>query len=195
MNDYDYLVKLLLIGDSGVGKSCIMMRFADDSFSNSFITTIGIDFKIKTITLNNKKIKLQIWDTAGQERFRTITTAYYRGAMGIIMVYDITDELSFSNIRNWMLNIETHASINVKKIMVGNKIDMESYRVVTREKGENLANEYDMNFFETSARENINITEMFTTMVRDIIKDMVELKTDKTVDLKKKIPTIKKCCK
>jgi len=195
MNDYDYLVKLLLIGDSGVGKSCIMMRFADDSFSSSFITTIGIDFKIKTITLNNKKIKLQIWDTAGQERFRTITTAYYRGAMGIIMVYDITDELSFSNIRNWMLNIETHASINVKKIMVGNKIDMESYRVVTREKGENLANEYDMNFFETSARENINITEMFTTMVRDIIKDMVELKTDKTVDLKKKIPTIKKCCK
>ena len=195
MNDYDYLVKLLLIGDSGVGKSCIMMRFADDSFSSSFITTIGIDFKIKTITLNNKKIKLQIWDTAGQERFRTITTAYYRGAMGIIMVYDITDELSFSNIRNWMLNIETHASINVKKIMVGNKIDMESYRVVTREKGENLANEYDMNFFETSARENINITEMFTTMVRDIIKDMVELKTDKTIDLKKKIPTIKKCCK
>ena len=195
MNDYDYLVKLLLIGDSGVGKSCIMMRFADDSFSSSFITTIGIDFKIKTITLNNKKIKLQIWDTAGQERFRTITTAYYRGAMGIIMVYDITDELSFSNIRNWMLNIETHASINVKKIMVGNKIDMESYRVVTREKGENLANEYDMNFFETSARENINIAEMFTTMVRDIIKDMVELKTDKTIDLKKKIPTIKKCCK
>jgi Ras-related protein Rab-8A len=96
--DYDYLIKLLLIGDSGVGKSCLLLRFSDDSFTTSFITTIGIDFKIRTIELDNKRIKLQIWDTAGQERFRTITTAYYRGAMGILLVYDVTDESSFNSI-------------------------------------------------------------------------------------------------
>ncbi|KAK5979459.1 hypothetical protein GCK32_002629, partial [Trichostrongylus colubriformis] len=107
---YDYLFKLLLIGDSGVGKTCVLFRFSDDSFNNSFISTIGIDFKIRTIDLDGKKIKLQIWDTAGQERFRTITTAYYRGAMGIMLVYDITNEKSFDNIKNWIRNIEEHAS-------------------------------------------------------------------------------------
>lgn len=128
--DYDYLIKLLLIGDSGVGKSCLLLRFSDDSFTTSFITTIGIDFKIRTIELDGKRIKLQIWDTAGQERFRTITTAYYRGAMGILLVYDVTDESSFNNIRNWIRNIEQHASDNVNKILVGNKADMdESKRV------------------------------------------------------------------
>ncbi|KAL5130223.1 Ras-related protein RABE1a [Glycine soja] len=95
--DYDYLIKLLLIGDSGVGKSCLLLRFSDGSFTTSFITTIGIDFKIRTIELDGKRIKLQIWDTAGQERFRTITTAYYRGAMGILLVYDVTDEASFNS--------------------------------------------------------------------------------------------------
>uniref|UniRef100_A0A3P9HPC8 small monomeric GTPase n=1 Tax=Oryzias latipes TaxID=8090 RepID=A0A3P9HPC8_ORYLA len=103
---YDYLFKLLLIGDSGVGKTCVLFRFADDAFNSTFISTIGIDFKIRTIDLNGKKIKLQIWDTAGQERFRTITTAYYRGAMGIMLVYDITNEKSFENIKNWIRNIE-----------------------------------------------------------------------------------------
>ncbi|KAJ8538363.1 hypothetical protein K7X08_014903 [Anisodus acutangulus] len=96
--DYDYLIKLLLIGDSGVGKSCLLLRFSDGSFTTSFITTIGIDFKIRTIELDGKRIKLQIWDTAGQERFRTITTAYYRGAMGILLVYDVTDESSFNRV-------------------------------------------------------------------------------------------------
>eukprot|EP00882_Tetradesmus_deserticola_P014232 GHRQ01015128.1.p1 GENE.GHRQ01015128.1~~GHRQ01015128.1.p1 ORF type:complete len:174 (+),score=46.42 GHRQ01015128.1:332-853(+) len=114
--DYDYLIKLLLIGDSGVGKSCLLLRFSEDSFTPSFITTIGIDFKIKKIFLDNKWVKLQIWDTAGQERFRTITSAYYRGAMGILLVYDVTDEASFNNIRNWMRNIEQHASDNVNKV-------------------------------------------------------------------------------
>jgi small GTP-binding protein len=90
-------IKLLLIGDSGVGKSCCLLRFSEDSFTPSFITTIGIDFKIRTIDLDGKRVKLQIWDTAGQERFRTITTAYYRGAMGILLVYDVTDERSFSS--------------------------------------------------------------------------------------------------
>uniref|UniRef100_A0A7N9DFX5 small monomeric GTPase n=1 Tax=Macaca fascicularis TaxID=9541 RepID=A0A7N9DFX5_MACFA len=108
---YDYLFKLLLIGDSGVGKTCVLFRFSEDAFNSTFISTIGIDFKIRTIELDGKRIKLQIWDTAGQERFRTITTAYYRGAMGIMLVYDITNEKSFDNIRNWIRNIEerTHS--------------------------------------------------------------------------------------
>jgi len=122
--NYDYLVKLLLIGDSGVGKSCLLLRFSDDSFTTSFITTIGIDFKIRTIEQEGKRLKLQIWDTAGQERFRTITTAYYRGAMGILLVYDVTDEQSFNNIRNWMRQIQQHAADNVNKVLIGNKCDM-----------------------------------------------------------------------
>ncbi|XP_022238981.1 ras-related protein Rab-8B-like [Limulus polyphemus] len=103
---YDYLFKLLLIGDSGVGKTCILFRFSEDAFNATFISTIGIDFKIRTVELDGKKIKLQIWDTAGQERFRTITTAYYRGAMGIMLVYDVTNDKSFENIKNWIRNIE-----------------------------------------------------------------------------------------
>lgn len=99
---YDHLVKLLLIGDSGVGKSCLLLRFADDSFSSAYITTIGIDFKIKTSMVDGKKVKMQVWDTAGQERFRTITAAYYRGAAGILLVYDVTERESFMNVSNWM---------------------------------------------------------------------------------------------
>ncbi|KAL2663221.1 hypothetical protein AAZV13_02G084400 [Glycine max] len=157
--DYDYLIKLLLIGDSGVGKSCLLLRFSDGSFTTSFITTIGIDFKIRTIELDGKRIKLQIWDTAGQERFRTITTAYYRGAMGILLVYDVTDEASFNNIRNWIRNIEQHASDNVNKILVGNKADMdESKRAVPTSKGQALADEYGIKFFETVSRACLTIT-------------------------------------
>ncbi|KAK8531994.1 hypothetical protein V6N13_131345 [Hibiscus sabdariffa] len=146
--DYDYLIKLLLIGDSGVGKSCLLLRFSDGSFTTSFITTIGIDFKIRTIELDGKRIKLQIWDTAGQERFRTITTAYYRGAMGILLVYDVTDESSFNNIRNWIRNIEQHASDNVNKVLVGNKADMDESK--------------------RSAKTNLNVEEVFFSIARDI---------------------------
>nr|GLL27919.1 ras-related protein RABE1c-like [Ipomoea trifida] len=190
--DYDYLIKLLLIGDSGVGKSCLLLRFSDGSFTTSFITTIGffclfnatfspplccssIDFKIRTIELDGKRIKLQIWDTAGQERFRTITTAYYRGAMGILLVYDVTDESSFNNIRNWIRNIEQHASDNVNKILVANKADMdESKRTVPTSKGQALADEYGIKFFETSAKTNMNVEEVFFSIARDIKQRLSE---------------------
>ncbi|KAH0979777.1 hypothetical protein GBA52_006954 [Prunus armeniaca] len=173
--DHDYLIKLLLIGDSGVGKSCLLLRFSDGSFTTSFITTIGIDFKIRTIELDGKRIKLQIWDTAGQERFRTITTAYYRGAMGILLVYDVTDESSFNNIRNWIRNIEQHASVSVNKILVGNKADMdESKRAVPTSKGQALADEYGIKFFETSAKTNMNVEEVFFSIGRDIKQRLAE---------------------
>jgi Ras-related protein Rab-8A len=165
---YDYLFKLLLIGDSGVGKTCLLFRFSEDAFNSTFISTIGIDFKIRTIELDGKKIKLQIWDTAGQERFRTITTAYYRGAMGIMLVYDITNEKTFENIKNWIRNIEEHAAPDVQKMILGNKCDMNDKRVVTKERGEQLALEYGIRFMETSAKASMNVEESFYILSRDI---------------------------
>uniref|UniRef100_A0AAY4E8Q2 small monomeric GTPase n=1 Tax=Denticeps clupeoides TaxID=299321 RepID=A0AAY4E8Q2_9TELE len=166
---YDYLFKLLLIGDSGVGKTCLLFRFSEDAFNTTFISTIGIDFKIRTIELNGKKIKLQIWDTAGQERFRTITTAYYRGAMGIMLVYDITSEKSFENIKNWIRNIEEHASSDVERMILGNKCDMNDKRQVSKERGEKLAIDYGIKFLETSAKSSLNVEGAFFTLAQDIM--------------------------
>jgi len=182
---YDFLIKLLLIGDSGVGKSCLLLRFSDDSFTNSSDeTSSGIDFKIKTIELDGKRIKLQIWDTAGQERFRTITTAYYRGAMGILLVYDVTDEQSFQNIRNWIRNIEQHAADNVDKILIVNKCDMTSEKVVDTARGQALADEYNIKFFETSAKANINVVESFTAIAMDIKKRLMDAPGNNSNDKK-----------
>lgn len=169
---YDYLFKLLLIGDSGVGKTSVLFRFSDDAFNSTFISTIGIDFKIRTIELGDKKIKLQIWDTAGQERFRTITTAYYRGAMGILLVYDITNEKSFENIKTWIKNIEQHASADVEKMILGNKCDMEDKRKISKEQGEQLAKEYNVKFMETSAMNRTNVEKAFTEIASDIKSKM-----------------------
>ncbi len=158
----------------GVGKSCLLLRFCDDSFTPSFISTIGIDFKIRTIDLDGKRIKMQIWDTAGQERFRTITTAYYRGAMGIMLVYDVTDERSFNNIRNWIRNIEQFANDGVNKILIGNKCDDSERRVVDRERGAALAREYGLKFLETSAKNKINVDEAFFSLAQDIKKRLID---------------------
>jgi Ras-related protein Rab-8A len=173
-NHYDFLIKLLLIGDSGVGKSCLLLRFCDDAWTPSFITTIGIDFKIRTIELDGKRIKLQIWDTAGQERFRTITTAYYRGAMGILLVFDVTDEKSFQNIRTWYSNVEQHASEGVSKILVGNKSDWDEKRVVTTEQGQALADELGIRYVETSAKTNSQVEDAFFTLSRDVKAHLID---------------------
>jgi len=197
-SSYDYLIKLLLIGDSGVGKSCLLLRFSDDSFTTSFITTIGIDFKIKTVEVDGKKIKLQIWDTAGQERFRTITTAYYRGAMGILLIYDVTDDNSFQNIRGWMRNIQQHASEGTNQILIGNKADMKDHRVISPEAGKALADEYGMAFYETSAKQNVNVAEAFYSITRDIKirleKDNVKSNEPK-LQLEGKSKNADGCCK
>ncbi|SPO28034.1 probable SEC4-like Rab/GTPase [Ustilago trichophora] len=171
---YDFLIKLLLIGDSGVGKSCLLLRFCDDAWTPSFITTIGIDFKIRTIELDGKRIKLQIWDTAGQERFRTITTAYYRGAMGILLVFDVTDQKSFENVRTWHANIEQHASEGVSKILIGNKSDWEEKRAVTNEQAQELAQELGIPYIETSAKSNSNVEEAFFNLAREVKTRLID---------------------
>lgn len=163
--NYDTIMKILLVGDSGVGKSCLLVRFVDDKFNPTFITTIGIDFKIKTVEIDGRKIKLQLWDTAGQERFRTITTAYYRGAMGIIIVYDVTDERTFANVRHWYQTVTEHANANAQILLVGNKSDMDN-RVVSYEQGETLAQELDVTFLESSAKNNSNVNEIFLTLAK-----------------------------
>jgi len=171
--EYDYLFKLLLIGDSGVGKSCLLLRFADDTYTESYISTIGVDFKIRTIELSGKTIKLQIWDTAGQERFRTITSSYYRGAHGIIVVYDITDQVSFNNVKQWLQEIDRYACENVNKLLVGNKSDLTNKRVVDHNTSKEFADGLGIPFLETSAKNATNVEQAFLTMAGEIKNRMV----------------------
>jgi len=166
---YDYLVKLLLIGDSGVGKTSILFRFSEDQFNTTFISTIGIDFKIRTIEVNGQKVKLQIWDTAGQERFATITTAYYRGAQGIILVYDITNNKTFERCQKWKQNIDTYGNQGVSIVLCGNKNDLMNRRDVLYDDGKKFADKYNMEFYETSAKNDDNIDKMFYKLAADII--------------------------
>lgn len=166
--EYDYLFKLLLIGDSGVGKSCLLLRFADDTYTESYISTIGVDFKIRTVELESKVIKLQIWDTAGQERFRTITSSYYRGAHGIIVVYDVTDQDSFNNVKTWLNEIDRYASENVNKLLVGNKCDLTGKKVVDFQTAKAFADELGIPFLETSAKNATNVEQAFMTMAQEI---------------------------
>uniref|UniRef100_H2ZGR3 Ras-related protein Rab-10 n=1 Tax=Ciona savignyi TaxID=51511 RepID=H2ZGR3_CIOSA len=161
------------------------------------IFPICIDFKIKTVELNGKKIKLQIWDTAGQERFHTITTSYYRGANGIMLVYDITNTKSFENISKWLRNIEEHASEDVEKMLLGNKCDMEDKRMISKERGEMIAKEHGIKFYETSAKNNINIETAFIALATDIlhktpVKDSAA--GNAGVDVAQQRQTSRSCC-
>merc|ERR1712196_671195 len=163
------------MGDSGVGKTCLLLRYANDSFSPTFITTIGIDFKIKNIQLGGKRVKLQIWDTAGQERFRTITTSYFKGAQGILLVYDVTDRKTFNAIGNWMSQIRSHADDNVNKVLIGNKCDMVEERAVSTQEGEAMAEEYGMSFFETSAKQDIYVEKAFIKIAEQVKERLSDL--------------------
>mmetsp|Transcript_28911 Transcript_28911/g.32119 ORF Transcript_28911/g.32119 Transcript_28911/m.32119 type:complete len:210 (+) Transcript_28911:91-720(+) len=171
--EYDYLFKLLLIGDSGVGKSSLLLRFADNTFTESFISTIGVDFKIRTIEIDGTTVKLQIWDTAGQERFRTITSSYYRGAHGIIVVYDITNHETFHNVQKWLQEIDRYACENVHKLLVGNKCDLVNERKVAYDSAKEFADQLSLIFLETSAKNSTNVEEAFTKMA-SAIRDKLE---------------------
>jgi len=176
----DYTFKILTIGESGVGKTCILLRYTDNKFSKHHLTTIGIDFKTKQVNYFDKKIKLYIWDTAGQERFRNIAQQYYNGADGIFLVYDVTERKSFEKITEWM---KTILSYNTKEkiglILLANKVDSE-IREVNTEEGGNLAKEFGIKYFETSALNNYNLDEAFSCMVDEIAtKKKIEVKTDK----------------
>lgn len=180
--NFDYMFKLLIIGNSAVGKTSFLFRYADDSFTSAFVSTVGIDFKVKTVFRNDKRVKLQIWDTAGQERYRTITTAYYRGAMGFILMYDITNEESFQAVQDWSTQVKTYSWSNAQVILVGNKCDMEEDRVVTYDRGKQLADQLGLEFFETSAKDNINVKEVFERLVDIICDKMSEsLDSDPTI--------------
>ena len=180
--DYDYLFKLVLIGDSGVGKSCLLLRFADDAFTESYISTIGVDFRFRTVKIDKKTVKLQIWDTAGQERFRTITSAYYRGADGIIMVYDVTSQESFDHVNDWLKEVNRYASEGTCKLLVGNKSDRTTEKVVTKERAKEFADDIGVPFLETSAKSAANVEEAFLTMASELIKQRISRGGDKDGD-------------
>jgi small GTP-binding protein len=169
-SDSSITFKILTIGESGVGKTCILRRFVENKFLKNHLATIGIDFKTKTLNINNKEIKLKIWDTAGQERFRNITTQYYKGADGIVLVYDVTDDGSFEKIRDWMAQIQSNAQRDeLGLVLLGNKCDIEP-RVVTEDQGSKLAEELKVSYFETSALNGQGINEAFEQLARDIMK-------------------------
>ncbi|CAL4131589.1 unnamed protein product [Meganyctiphanes norvegica] len=173
--EYDHLFKLLIIGDSGVGKSSLLLRFADNTFTGNYITTIGVDFKIRTLEVEGERVKLQIWDTAGQERFRTITSTYYRGTHGVIVVYDVTNGESFANVKRWLHEIDQNCEV-VNRILVGNKNDCPDRKVVLMEDAKRFADQMNIQLFETSAKDNINVEEMFTVMTRMVLLTKKEQK-------------------
>ncbi|VEN48566.1 unnamed protein product [Callosobruchus maculatus] len=161
--------KVMLLGDSGVGKTCILMRFREGRFlAGNFISTVGVDFRTKVVSIDETKVKLQIWDTAGQERFRSVTHAYYRDAHALLLLYDVTNKTSFDNIRAWLGEIKEYAQDDVVIMLLGNKADCGSERAVRREEGERLAREYNVAFMETSAKSGQNVELAFMAVAREL---------------------------
>ncbi|XP_035606941.1 ras-related protein Rab-26 isoform X1 [Oncorhynchus keta] len=161
--------QVMLVGDSGVGKTCLLVRFKDGAFlAGSFISTVGIDFRNKVLNIDALKVKLQIWDTAGQERFRSVTHAYYRDAHALLLLYDVTNKASFDNIKAWLTEIHEYAQQDVVLMLLGNKADATHERVVKREEGEKLAKEFSVPFMETSAKSGLNVELAFTAVAREL---------------------------
>jgi len=192
----EHSFKILLLGDTSVGKTCFLKRYTEDTFQDAYLSTIGFDFKFKMVTLKNgKQVKVQLWDTAGQERFRTIAKSYYKGAHGIILIYDVSNPKTYDNIKKWLAQIKEEASSKVCIILVANKIDHEE-RVVTEEEGEKLAKSFNLKIFEASAKENINVTEAFQEVIENISVNYSNIMTGGTKLQNTKIITKEKkgCC-
>jgi len=193
--DFDYLVKLLILGDGKVGKTSLLLRYTENYFPTSHIQTLGIDFKLKQQQIEGKKYKIQIWDTAGQEKFRKLTTAYYKNAKGIILVYDVTRKESFEMVSFWMSEIQKHALEDITKVLVGNQIDKE-IREVTSEEGRNKAQELGVEYFETSAKDGRGIEKLFLYMATStrFVEDNKTNDPRNSITLKRINQQRKKCC-
>ena len=172
-DNFNIKIKLLVIGDQSVGKTCLLERFVSSTFEESTLSTIGIDFRVKYLNIENITIKLHVWDTAGQERFRTITRSYFKGSHGVILVYDVTNRSSYENIDHWLKEIGKNADDNINKILVANKIDNIENRIITIEEGITLAKKYNLEIYETSAKNNINVDESFMDITTSIKKRLV----------------------
>ena len=172
MGEQDITLKILLIGDSYVGKTSLLLQYIDRECPENHMATIGVEFKDKIIQINKKNVKLQVWDTSGQERYRSITKNFYRNADGVMFICDVTKESTFENIKNWLIDSEQNSNnSNFKKILVGNKIDLQKERVIDKEKLENFASKKGMNFYEASAKEGTNVDQIFTELAKLILED------------------------
>ncbi|KAB2091981.1 hypothetical protein ERO13_A03G215800v2 [Gossypium hirsutum] len=170
--EYDYLFKIVLIGDSGVGKSNLLSRFTRNEFCLESKSTIGVEFATRTLQVEGRTVKAQIWDTAGQERYRAITSAYYRGALGALLVYDVTKPTTFENVSRWLKELRDHADSNIVIMLIGNKTDLKHLRAVSTEDGQSYAEKEGLSFIETSALEAINVEKAFQTILSEIYRIM-----------------------
>ena len=180
MKDYDteleYLMKIIIVGDSGVGKTNLLERYIKDEFHDSNRNTVGVDFLAKKLVLNRQSLKIQFWDTAGQEKYKSISTAYYKSTQGVILVYDVTSRNSFLNVENWLQDIKEHTDNEIEFLLVGNKTDLEAAREVTAEEAEAYAKEQELFFMEVSAKVNQAqcVNRAFETLFQEILKRMME---------------------
>ena len=171
-NLYNYLFKYIIIGDSSVGKSNLLMKFAHNKFTEDYQATIGVEFGAKNVELNSQTYRIQIWDTAGQENFRSITRAYYKNSVCAMVVYDITNKESFEHVQNWIEDVRNQSPKTVLIILIGNKIDLEDQRVVSYDEGNEFAMKNGLIFGETSAKSGVGIEEIFLKSVQEIVKNM-----------------------
>ena len=182
-NNYELLYKIIIIGDTCVGKSNILSRYLKDEFREDSKSTVGVELGTKFLKVKDVGIKIQIWDTAGQERYKSITSSYYKGSHGCFIVYDITNESSFENVDKWYQQAQKEASKDVSIILVGNKCDLEEQRKVSKEKGEEKAKQFNIPFFETSALSKIKIDDIFNEMVNNIFERTGGPKNDDDDDI------------
>ncbi|KRW98587.1 P-loop containing nucleoside triphosphate hydrolase [Pseudocohnilembus persalinus] len=180
MNSYNYLFKFIIIGDSNVGKSCILSQFTEGRFKNEHDPTIGVEFGSKNLKINEKDIKIQIWDTAGQESFRSITRSYYRGSIGAMLVYDISNRQSFEHLQDWLNDITQHANESIEIMVVGNKNDISDRRDVSLEEGEAFAKKYGFMFTEGSAKTGNNIEYSYSELAKKILRKIENNEIDLT---------------